>query len=97
VTALVGGPHLFGTFTATFADAGFRRKNPWLIASSLLIPAGVVWLTIHNFQILMSVFIVAASLHVLHQCAYLSDCYRVKAGLPERRWARFVDYGVLFA
>ncbi len=97
VTALVGGPHVFGTFTATFADRNFRRKNPWLIASSLAIPLGVVWLTIHDFQALMSVFIVAASLHVLHQCAYLTDCYRIKAGLPERPWARLVDYGVLFS
>src|SRR2546430_11683631 len=32
VTALVGGPHVFGTFTATFADRNFRRRNPWLIA-----------------------------------------------------------------
>ena len=69
VTAVVGGPHVFATFTATFADKKFRRRHPFLIASSLLIPAGVVWLTIHDFQALMSVFIVAASLHVLHQCA----------------------------
>jgi hypothetical protein len=97
VTALVGGPHVFGTFTATFADRNFRKQNPWLIASSLLIPAGVVWLTIHSFQALLSIFIVAASLHVLHQCAYLTDCYRMKAGLPERPWARLVDYGVIFS
>jgi hypothetical protein len=97
VTALVGGPHVFGTFTATFADKGFRRRNPWLIASSLVIPLGVVWLTIHNFQALLSVFIVAASLHVLHQCAYLTDCYRMKARTQERPWARLVDYGVIFS
>jgi hypothetical protein len=97
VTAIVGGPHVFATFTATFADRNFRTRHPWLIASSLVIPAGVVWLSIHNFQILMSVFLVAASLHVLHQCAYLSDCYRVKAGVNERPWARFVDYGVIFS
>jgi hypothetical protein len=96
VTALVGAPHVFATFTATFADKSFRTRHPLLIASSLLIPAGVVWLTIHQFQILMSVFIVAASLHVLHQCAYLTDCYRVKAKAEERPWARLVDYGVLF-
>ena len=46
MTALVGGPHVFGTFTATFADKGFRKNHPLLIASSLLIPAGVVWLTV---------------------------------------------------
>ena len=96
VTAVVGGPHVFATFTATFADANFRRRHPFLIASSLLIPAAIVWLTIHDFQVLMSVFIVAASLHVVHQCAYLTDCYRVKAALRERRWARLVDYGFLF-
>ena len=97
VTALVGGPHVFATFTATFANKSFRSRHPLLIVSSLLIPAGVVWLTIHAFQMLMSLFIVAASLHVLHQCAYLSDCYRVKAGSAERPWARLVDYGVLFS
>jgi hypothetical protein len=97
VTAVVGGPHVFGTFTATFADRNFRRRHPWLIASSLLIPVGIVWLTVHRFQTLMSIFIVAASLHVLHQCAYLSDCYRTKAGKVERPWARFVDYGIIFS
>jgi len=97
VTAIVGGPHVFATFTATFADRTFRRRHPWLIASSLLIPAGIVWLTIHRFQTLLSIFIVAASLHVLHQCAYLSDCYRIKARAPERPWARIVDYGVIFS
>src|SRR5260221_157634 len=97
VTALVGGPHVFATFTATFANKSFRARHPLLIVSSLLIPAGVVWLTIHQFQTLMSLFIVAASLHVLHQCAYLTDCYRVKAGTQERPWARLVDYGVLFS
>jgi hypothetical protein len=97
VTAIVGGPHVFATFTATFANRSFRRQHPWLIASSLLIPCGIVWLTIHDFQILMSIFMVAASLHVLHQCAYLTDCYRIKAGAAERPWARLVDYGVIFS
>ena len=97
VTAIVGGPHVFATFTATFADRNFRRRHPWLIASSLLIPVGIVWLTVHRFQTLLSIFIVAASLHVLHQCAYLSDCYRIKARAQERPWARFVDYGVIFS
>ena len=97
VTAVVGGPHVFGTFTATFADRTFRRRHPWLIASSLLIPVGIVWLSIHQFQTLLSIFIVAASLHVLHQCAYLSDCYRTKAMTAERPWARFVDYGFIFS
>ena len=96
VTAIVGGPHVFATFSATFADKAFRRRHPLLIASSLLIPLGVVWLTVHRFQTLISVFIVAASLHVLHQCAHLTDCYREKAGKAERPYARLIDYGVIF-
>jgi hypothetical protein len=96
VTAVVGGPHVFATFTATFANKQFRSRHPLLIASSLLIPVAVMWLCVHQFQIMMSLFIVAASLHVLHQCAYLTDCYRVKAGVHEQRFARLIDYGLLF-
>lgn len=97
VTAIVGGPHLFATFTATYANRAFRARHPWLVATSFAIPLFVMWMTVHHFQVLMSVFIVAASLHVIHQCAYVTDCYRAKAAKKERSWARFVDYGVLFS
>src|SRR5207237_9806574 len=96
-TSLACDPPVCPPFTATFATGSSRKRPPGRIASSLLLPAGVVWRTIHDFQALMSVVIVAASLHVLHQCAYLTDCYRIKAGTPERPWARLVDYGVLFS
>jgi len=78
-------PHVFGTFTATFADKDFRRRNPWLIASSLLILSGRL---AHHSQLSGALvgLIVAASLHVLHQCAYLTDCYRMKARTQERPW-----------
>src|SRR4051794_11057243 len=46
VTALVGGPHLFATFSATASDPAFRRKLPWAVPSSLLIPCLVVWLSV---------------------------------------------------
>jgi len=96
VTAIVGGPHLFATYTATFMDPRFRRSHGWLlIVAGLGVPAFVVYLTLANFQVLLSIFIFAASFHVLHQNAYLTDVYRARAGLKEAPTSRLIDYGLL--
>lgn len=95
-TALIGGPHLFATYTATYLDPRFRRSHrPLLVLVTLVVPALVVWGTLANFQVLLSIFIFAASVHVLHQNAYLTDVYRRRSGLPEPAWSRLVDYGLL--
>ncbi len=97
VTALVGGPHLFSTFLATYLDPGFRRSHRWALAAvTLLVPAFVVAMTFWDFRILLSVFIFSASLHVLQQNAYLADVYRRRAGLAEPGWSRWIDTGLLF-
>jgi hypothetical protein len=97
VTALVGGPHLFATFLATYLDPKFRKRHGIALAVvSVLIPAFVVSLTYIDFQALLSFFIFAASLHVLQQNAYLADVYRRRAGAAEPRWSRWIDYGLLF-
>jgi hypothetical protein len=96
VTALIGGPHLFSTYLATYLDPRFRRHRGWLLlAAGIGVPAFVVFWTLVNFQILLSVFIFAASLHVLQQNAFLSDVYRRRQGRPEATWSRVVDYGLL--
>lgn len=96
VTAVIGGPHLFSTYVATYADPRFRRRHWWiLLGATLLVPSFVIYWTFVDFQILLSVFIFAASAHVLQQNAFITDVYRARAGLPERRWARWVDYGLL--
>ena len=60
-TALIGGPHLFSTYTATYLDPRFRRSHrPMLWLITLAIPALVVWGTLVNFQVLLSIFIFAA-------------------------------------
>jgi len=95
-TALVGGPHLFSTYTATYLDPRFRRSHrPMLWLITLAIPALVVWGTLVDFQVLLSIFIFLASVHVLHQNAYLTDIYRRRSGTPEPAWSRLVDYGLL--
>ena len=96
VTALIGGPHLFSTYLATYLDPRFRRDRGWLLlAAGIGVPAFVIFWTLVNFQILLSVFIFAASLHVLQQNAFLSDVYRRRQGRREPAWSRFVDYGLL--
>ncbi|KAA3611537.1 MAG: hypothetical protein DWQ01_05455 [Planctomycetota bacterium] len=96
VTAIVGGPHLFSTYTASYMDPRFRRGHRGvLLAATLLVPAFVIYWTLTDFQILLSVFIFAASFHVLHQNAYLTGIYNKKSGRKEPTWSRLVDYGVL--
>lgn len=96
VTALVGGPHLFATYTTTYLDPRFRRSHGWvLVAAAIIVPAFVVYLTLANFQVLLSIFIFAASFHVLHQNAYLTDVYRARAGRTEPPTSRAIDYGLL--
>lgn len=92
VAALVGGPHLFSTVTFTFLDGSFRRQHRLYISLSFLLPAAVMYLGIYHYAALIQFFFAWASLHVLHQIIYLSDCYRAAR---ESLWSRAVDYGVI--
>ncbi|MBI3072457.1 MAG: hypothetical protein HYY84_10115 [Deltaproteobacteria bacterium] len=97
VTALIGAPHVFSTFAATYLDPRFRRTHrSLLIASVIAVPTFVVYWTLNNYQVLLSFFIFAASLHVLQQNAYLTDIYRKRARTAEPAWSRLIDYGFLF-
>jgi hypothetical protein len=96
VTALVGGPHLFATYSATASNRSFRARHPWVVPSAILIPVMVLWLSMRHYQILISLFLGAASVHVLQQCAHISDLYRTRSRAPEGRWSRVIDYGVIF-
>ena len=92
VTVLVGGPHLFATYLATYMDPKFRRAHwPALIAVTLLVPGAVVAMTFWDFQVLLSFFIFAASLHVLQQNAYLADVYVLPGA--QRRWRSSASCG----
>jgi hypothetical protein len=95
VAALVGGPHLFSTFTFTFLDGRFRTRYPKYAGLALVLPMIVVYLGVYHYTFLITFFFSWASLHVLHQIIYLTDCYRARAHLPEARWSRLVDYGLI--
>lgn len=95
VAALVGGPHLFSTITFTLLDGKFRARHPRYIGFAALLPMAVIWLGIYHYTFLITFFFSWASLHVLHQIIYLTDCYRSRAAAPEPRWSRVVDYGLI--
>jgi hypothetical protein len=97
VAALAGGPHLFSTFTLTFFDGSFRRQHPVYMWSSLVIPVMVIYLGIYHYTARIAFFFSWASLHVLHQVIYLTDCYRAKGRAPDPPWSRAVDYGLILA
>jgi hypothetical protein len=95
VAALVGGPHLFSTATYTILDGKFRTRHPRYAAFALLLPVLVVLLGVYQYTLLITFFFSWASLHVLHQIMYLTDCYRTRNPALEPRWARLVDYGLI--
>jgi len=95
VAALIGGPHLFSTVTFTFLDGKFRTRHPRYVALAFLLPAVVIYLGVFHYVVLITFFFSWASLHVLHQIIYLTDCYRARSRWAEEKWSRFVDYGVI--
>ncbi len=95
VSALVGGPHLFSTITYTVLDGRFRERHPRYAILACIIPVAVVYFGVTHYTLLITFFFSWASLHVLHQIIYLSDCYRARAGTRDSRWSQIVDYGLI--
>jgi hypothetical protein len=96
VAGLIGGPHLYSTFTYTFLEPSYRRRHRRFLAASLALPVLVTTLAFVNLQVLLTVFFMWASIHVLHQITYINDCYVAKAARPRPLRERVVDYGVVF-
>src|SRR5918998_2477113 len=80
VAGLIGGPHLYSTFTYTFMQKGYRERHRRFMLGSLLLPVFVTVLAFVNLQILLTVFFTWASIHVLHQITYINDAYNAKRG-----------------
>jgi hypothetical protein len=95
VALLIGGPHLFSTITYTLLDGRFRARHHVYIAFAFVLPVIVVLLGVYYYTALITFFFTWASLHVLHQIIYLTDCYRARSTVTEQRWSRFVDYGLV--
>jgi hypothetical protein len=95
VAGLIGGPHLFSTFTLTLLNRPFLRRHPYYAVSAAAIPFAVVYFGLYHYALLIQVFFAWASLHVLHQIIYITDCYRVRRNPLDPWVSRAIDYGVL--
>jgi hypothetical protein len=95
VTMLIGGPHLFATYTMTVMEPDFRKRYPIYSKGAILLPVIIVSLAVMNLTLLVTVFFFWASIHVIHQAAFVADAYRMK---DPRGWtwmSRFIDYGLM--
>jgi hypothetical protein len=97
IALLIGGPHMYATYTRTFLDGEFRRSHVAFLLGSLLLPVAVVYLGVVNFQLLITFFFFWASVHILHQIAYILDCYNDRHPKKISPQARVLDYVVVFS
>ncbi len=79
IAVLIGGPHMYATFTRTALDNNFRAKYGGFVRSSIIIPLLVITLALTNLTLLLTIFFFWASIHVLHQIIYVVESYNVKA------------------
>lgn len=97
IAGVIGGPHMYATFFRTLLDPPFRQRHRLLVCGSLGIPGLVVAGAIWHFQLLITLFFFWASVHVLHQIAYILECYDRKRYGSHQHWSRLIDYAVVFS
>ena len=95
VALLVGGPHMYSTFTRTALDVDFAKSHRGFLLSSLFIPVIVVLLAVVNLSLLLTVFFFWASIHVLHQIVYITDLYNQRKKGSLTRLSRLSDYALI--
>jgi hypothetical protein len=91
----VGGPHMYCTFTRTVLDRDFAKLHPRFLWSSLLIPAAIVTLALINLPLLLTLFFLWASIHVLHQIIYIVELYNHRQLTNLSLFSRLSDYAVV--
>jgi hypothetical protein len=96
IAGVIGGPHMYATFFRTTFDRAFRQQHRLLLGTSAVIPVLVVVTALWHFQLLITLFFFWASMHVLHQIAYIMECYERRQPRPAQRWSQAIDYAVVF-
>ncbi len=100
VAILIGGPHMYATFTRTFFDPGFRKRWRWLLYGSLLVPVWVFAMATASYQTyvwMLSIFFALASVHALHQLVWITEAYNQKAKLALSLPSRLIDYALVLS
>ena len=97
IALFIGGPHMYATYTRTALDKDFSRKHKGLLVASVFIPIGVVYFGVTNFPLLITLFFFWASVHVMHQIAFIMECYNKRDGRVHSLVSRAIDYAVVFS
>ena len=100
IAVMIGGPHMYATFTRTALDNKFRSKYGGFVRSSIIIPLLVVTLALTNLTLLLTIFFFWASIHVLHQIIYVVESYNVKAERAKTKTyltplSKIIDFAVV--
>lgn len=100
IAVLIGGPHMYATFTRTALDKNFRQHYGGFLRSSIIIPLIVITLALTNLTILLTIFFFWASIHVLHQIIYMVESYNARAkGAPVKSslspMSKAIDYAIV--
>ena len=95
VAFLIGGPHMYVTFTRTYMNQDFTAKHRTYALSSLIIPVVVIGLAFLNLTLLLTIFFFWASIHVLHQIVYVTEMYNQKKTTNLTLFSRLTDYAVI--
>jgi hypothetical protein len=62
---------------------------------ALLLPPVIIAMAILNLTLLVTIFFLWASIHVIHQIAYITDAYRMKDPRGGKITSRVIDYGLI--
>lgn len=92
----IGGPHMYATYTMTLGEPRFRERHATLYRAALLVPLAVVSLAVARIELLMTIFFAWASVHAVHQIAFLVRQYQMRAERPHELpgWSRAIDYAL---
>ena len=97
ILLVVGGPHVFVTFTRTNLDPGFVRRHPWYSRGAYLIPFLTAAFALSAKELFLTVFFTWASLHVLQQILYVANAYSNRQRFAPTPWERFFEYGAVLS
>lgn len=95
VALLIGGPHMYATWTRTFLNHDYNTKHRRMLWFSLVIPVIVISLALFNLTLLLTIFFFWASIHVLHQIIYIVGLYNNKKKVNLTIFSRVTDYAVV--
>ena len=97
IMLLVGGPHVFVTFTRTNMDPKFVRNHRTYTRLAYLIPVVTALFALAYTRLFLTVFFTWASLHVLQQISYVTNCYSNRQKLTPSTGERLTEYGLIFS